>query len=129
MEYALSKTRELRESYRRVYVPDKGKTFNTNLMFTLELGLMLDCAETIALSAIERQESRGAHTRTDMPDRDDDNWLKHILVERRTTVRSWTTSRWSSPNGNRRCGPTRPAQWPRRATSRSHPNRGTNAWK
>ena len=81
MEYALSKVRELREQYRRVYVPDKGKTFNTNLMFTLELGLMLDCAETIALSAIERQESRGAHTRTDMPDRDDDNWLKHILVK------------------------------------------------
>ena len=81
MEHALSKVRELRERFRRVHVPDKGKTFNTNLMFTLELGLMLDCAETIALSAIERRESRGAHTRTDMPDRDDDNWLKHILVK------------------------------------------------
>ena len=62
-------------------MPDKGKTFNTNLMFTLELGLMLDCSESIALSAIERKESRGAHTRTDMPDRDDENWLKHILVK------------------------------------------------
>ena len=64
-----------------VYVPDKGKVFNTNLIFTLELGFMLDCAETIVTGALERRESRGAHTRTDMPDRDDKNWLKHILVK------------------------------------------------
>ena len=82
METALSKIRDLRERYTRVSVPDKGKTFNTNLMFTLELGFMLDCAETIALSALERKESRGAHTRTDMPERDDESWLKHILVAR-----------------------------------------------
>ena len=47
---------------------DKGKTFNTNLVFTLELGFMIDCAETI-MGALERKESRGAHTRTDMPAR------------------------------------------------------------
>ena len=82
METALAKIRELKERYTRVAVPDKGKTFNTNLIFTLELGLMLDCAETIVLGALERKESRGAHTRTDMPDRDDRNWLKHILVKR-----------------------------------------------
>ncbi len=81
METALAKVRELRECYNSVYVPDKTKTFNTNLMFTLELGLMLDCAEAISISALERKESRGAHTRTDMPDRDDENWLKHILVK------------------------------------------------
>lgn len=81
METALAKIRELRERYNSVYVPDKTKTFNTNLMFTLELGLMLDCAEAISISALERKESRGAHTRTDMPDRDDENWLKHILVK------------------------------------------------
>ena len=80
METALEKIRELRERFNRVSVPDKGKTFNTNLVFTLELGFMLDCAETIAVSALERKESRGAHTRTDMPDRDDENWLKHVLV-------------------------------------------------
>ena len=80
METALDTVRLLRERYRSVYVPDKGKTWNTNLVFTLELGFMLDCAETISLSAIERKESRGAHTREDFPDRDDDNWLKHILV-------------------------------------------------
>ena len=80
MESALQDLRGLRERYNRVAVTDKGKTFNTNLLFTLELGFMLDCAEAVALSAIERKESRGAHTRIDAPDRDDDNWLRHILV-------------------------------------------------
>ena len=81
MEAALHDLRGLRERYNGVAVPDKGKTFNTNLLFTLELGFMLDCAEAVALSAIERKESRGAHTRTDAPDRDDENWLRHILVK------------------------------------------------
>ena len=81
MESTLGDIRALRERYRSVYVPDKGKTWNTNLVFTLELGFMLDCAEAVALSAIERKESRGAHTREDFPDRDDENWLKHILVK------------------------------------------------
>ena len=81
METALDTVRLLRERYRSVYVPDKGKTWNTNLVFTLELGFMLDCAEAVTLAAIERKESRGAHTREDFPDRDDENWLKHILVE------------------------------------------------
>ena len=81
METALSMMRQLRERYRSVYVQDKGKTWNTNLVFTLELGFMLECAEAISLAAIERKESRGAHTREDYPDRDDENWLKHILVK------------------------------------------------
>jgi len=63
-----------------VAVHDKGRVFNTNLIFTLELGFMLDCAETIIAGALERKESRGAHTRTDIPDRDDAQWLKHIVV-------------------------------------------------
>ena len=82
MEMALSKIMELKERFNCVSVPDKGKTFNTSLLFTLELGFMLDCAETIALSALERRESRGAHNRTDMPQRDDESWLKHVLVNR-----------------------------------------------
>ena len=81
METALSMMRQLRERYRSVYVQDKGKTWNTNLVFTLELGFMLECAEAVSLAAIERKESRGAHTREDYPDRDDENWLKHILVK------------------------------------------------
>ena len=80
METALAKLQELRGRFSRVTVTDKGKTFNTNLVFTLELGFMLDCAETIILGALERKESRGAHTRTDMPERQDDDWLKHITI-------------------------------------------------
>ena len=60
---------------------DKGSIFNTNLIFTLELGFMLDCAETIAISALERKESRGAHFLTEKPERDDENWIKHIAVQ------------------------------------------------
>ena len=84
MQQALSKVRNLKEGFGKVTVGDKGKTFNTNLIFTLELGFMLDCAETIALSALDRKESRGAHFRTDMPERDDEHWLKHVLVRRGT---------------------------------------------
>ena len=80
MQTALEKISELKLKYKNILVPDKGRVFNTALIFTLELGFMLDCAETIAISALERKESRGAHARTDMPDRDDKNWLKHVLV-------------------------------------------------
>ena len=82
MRAAFEKLSDLRARYDKVVVHDKGKVFNTNLIFTLELGFMLDCAEAVILSALERKESRGAHTRTDMPDRDDQNWLKHILISR-----------------------------------------------
>ena len=88
MEAALAKILELKDRYSRVTVDDKGRTFNTNLVFTLEQGFMLDCAETIVLSGLERKESRGAHTRTDMPERDDENWLKHVLVSQGPEVPS-----------------------------------------
>ena len=80
MRQALSTVRELKERYGKVPVEDKGRIFNTDLVFALELGLMLDCAEPIVVSALERKESRGAQSRTDYPQRDDPNWLKHILV-------------------------------------------------
>jgi len=72
----------LRERYAKVGVEDKGKVFNTDLLFHIELGFMLDCADMIVTSAIERKESRGAHTRLDFPNRDDENWLKHIALTR-----------------------------------------------
>ena len=80
MESALGKLKELSNRFTEISIDDKGKTFNTNLIFTLELGFMLDCTETIVKSALRREESRGAHTRTDYPDRNDDNWLKHIVI-------------------------------------------------
>ena len=80
MEEALDTTKELKERYARVPVEDKGRIFNTDLVFALELGFMLDCAETIVASALDRKENRGAHFRRDYPQRDDQNWLKHVLV-------------------------------------------------
>ena len=80
MQTALSHIRELKERYVRVPVQDKGKVFNTALLFALELAFMLDCAETICLGALARKESRGAHFRTDMPERDDEHFLQHTLV-------------------------------------------------
>ena len=71
---------ELKTRYGGVPVHNKGKVFNTDLIFALELGFMLDCAEAIAVSALERKESRGAQFRIDYPSRDDENWLKHIVV-------------------------------------------------
>jgi len=70
----------VRERYPQISVDDKGRIFNTDLVAALELNYMLDCAETIIASCLARQESRGAHTRTDHPTRDDENWLKHVIV-------------------------------------------------
>jgi succinate dehydrogenase / fumarate reductase flavoprotein subunit len=80
MQEALQAVQGMRERFKKVVVQDKGKSFNTNLIFALELGCMLDCAETIAIGGIERKESRGAHSRTDYDKRDDENWMKHILL-------------------------------------------------
>ncbi len=80
MQTAREKIRSLSERYETVSVQDKGHVFNTNLIATLELGFMLECAETIVVSALERKESRGAHFMTEFPQRDDENWLKHIMV-------------------------------------------------
>ena len=49
-------------------------------MFALELEFMVDCAEAVVAGALTRKESRGAHFRTDITDRDDQNWLKHTLM-------------------------------------------------
>jgi len=82
MEMALSTVHQLRDRYSRVGVRDRGMTFNTGLIFALEMGFMLDCAEAIVVGGLERKESRGAHFRTDMPERDDENWMKHVMVYR-----------------------------------------------
>ena len=81
METARKKLRDLKERFQRVPVQDKGRVFNTNIIFAIELGFMLDCAETIVVSALERRESRGAHFMTEYPERDDENWIKHISVQ------------------------------------------------
>jgi succinate dehydrogenase / fumarate reductase flavoprotein subunit len=77
---AQAKIAELKEAFRHVAIQDKGKRYNTELLETLELGCMLDCAETIVHGALERTESRGAHYRDDYEARDDVNWLAHSMI-------------------------------------------------
>ena len=61
-------------------VDDKGNVFNQDVLGALELQFMLDNAEAMVVSALERKESRGAQYRTDFPERNDGEWLKHINV-------------------------------------------------
>jgi succinate dehydrogenase / fumarate reductase flavoprotein subunit len=72
----------LKERYSRLGVQDKGTVFNTGLLEVLELGCLLDLAQATVGSALARQESRGAHSREDFPDRDDQRFFKHTLVYR-----------------------------------------------
>jgi len=79
---ATSSLRELQERFEDVRLDDRSHTFNTELQSALELGFMLDVAEAIVQSALQRTESRGAHQRTDHPARDDRKFLAHSLVYR-----------------------------------------------
>jgi fumarate reductase flavoprotein subunit len=80
MTKAADKLRELQERFRTARVSDHSRTFNTELIAALELSCMLDVAEAIVFSAARREESRGAHQRTDFPARDDERYLAHSLV-------------------------------------------------
>jgi fumarate reductase flavoprotein subunit len=71
---------ELRERFSNITVEDRGEIFNTQLIAAVELDFMLDVAEAVAHSALNRRESRGSHTRTDFPKRDDQNFLKHTVA-------------------------------------------------
>jgi succinate dehydrogenase / fumarate reductase, flavoprotein subunit len=78
----LDTVRRLKEEAGRAYIDDHGTVFNQDVLGAIELGYMLECAETIVLGAIERKESRGAQFRTDFPERNDEQWLKHIDIRR-----------------------------------------------
>jgi len=82
MQAAVDKVHQLQARYQRIRLQDKGSRFNTELLEAFELGYLLDLAELTAESALARQESRGAHSREDYPERDDENWLKHTLAYR-----------------------------------------------
>ncbi len=79
---AVEKLKVLKERARHISIQDKGKRFNQDLLEAIELYNLLDLAEVTALSALNRTESRGAHSREDYPERDDENWLKHTLIYR-----------------------------------------------
>ena len=80
MASALETIQELQTRFKHVKVEDKGKVFNTDLLATWELGNLIDLAEVTTVTALARQESRGAHAREDYPKRDDENWMKHSLA-------------------------------------------------
>lgn len=71
---------DLKQRYKRIKLDDKGRVFNTDLVGLLELGYLLDVCETTLAGALAREESRGAHTRIDFPERDDDTWMRHTLA-------------------------------------------------
>lgn len=76
----LVKLDEIREKYKDCYIEDTGTHFNTEIFEAIELGNLIDLAETLVVAALARQESRGAHSREDFPERDDKKWLKHSLA-------------------------------------------------
>lgn len=80
MTAGLKKVQALKERFDRISVHDKGAVYNTNLVNAMEVENLLDLAEALLTAALARQESRGAHSRTDFKARDDDHWLKHTLV-------------------------------------------------
>jgi succinate dehydrogenase subunit A (EC 1.3.5.1) len=80
MKEAIETIRELKDEFKEVGIEDTGKRFNTELVEVLELENLLDIAYLTAVAAENRTETRGAHSRTDFPARDDDNWLKHSLI-------------------------------------------------
>jgi succinate dehydrogenase / fumarate reductase flavoprotein subunit len=80
MQEAVSGIQSLREQYRELRIVDQSKSFNTALLEIIELGNLLDLSLVTAASALNRRESRGAHSREDYPERIDKEWLKHTLA-------------------------------------------------
>jgi succinate dehydrogenase / fumarate reductase flavoprotein subunit len=80
LKEALRDIREARERYQEVGVSDPSRTFNTDLIHTIETRNILDLAEAITLGALARDEFRGAHWRKEHQERKDDSWLKHTML-------------------------------------------------
>jgi fumarate reductase flavoprotein subunit len=102
---AADKLHELQERFRNVALDDRTQVFNTELVSAIELAFMLDVAESMVQCALQRTESRGAHQRTDFPQRNDEKFLAHSLVYRKAGGRPQveylpvTITRW--PPGER----------------------------
>jgi succinate dehydrogenase / fumarate reductase flavoprotein subunit len=86
LSLALDEIKKLRKRYRNIGISSKSKTHNVELREAFELSNMLKLAEVITYSALNREESRGAHSRLDYPSRDDKNWLKHTRIKKSLEV-------------------------------------------
>ncbi|BAZ09681.1 succinate dehydrogenase flavoprotein subunit [Calothrix sp. NIES-4071] len=80
MQQGLQQLQEFQNQYSQIYLDDKGKDWNTELVEALELRSLMVVGQMIMTSANRRQESRGAHFREDFPQRDDNNFLKHTFA-------------------------------------------------
>lgn len=92
LEDGLKTILELQQKLKHVQLKDKSKIFNTELISCLELKSMLTLGEATIRSAMERKESRGSHTRSDFPDRDDKNFLTHNVITKKKDQMELTTS-------------------------------------
>jgi succinate dehydrogenase / fumarate reductase flavoprotein subunit len=81
LKSALEDIRQARERYQHVGVADPSRTFNTDLMHTIETRNIIDLAEAITLGALAREEFRGAHWRKQYQERRDEEWLKHTMLQ------------------------------------------------
>ncbi len=81
MSKGLKKIQDLKARYQNISIADKGSVYNTNLINALEIQNLIDLAEALVTAGLAREESRGGHSRTDFPVRDDEKWLKHSLVQ------------------------------------------------
>ena len=82
IQAALDTVKRLQEEAESAYIDDRGAVFNQDVLGAIELGFMLDCAECSCVAALHRTESRGAQYRTDFPERNDEEWLKHVDLTR-----------------------------------------------
>jgi succinate dehydrogenase / fumarate reductase flavoprotein subunit len=80
MKEGLDGIAQLKQRFQKITIQDKSRVYNTNLVQALETDNMLDLAEVLLFSGLAREESRGAHARTDFPKRDDEKFLAHSMV-------------------------------------------------
>jgi len=120
LEESVQTLRRVQERSADIAIEDRSRTFNTERAAALELAFMLDVAEAIVTAALRREESRGAHQRTDFPNRDDQRFLAHSLIYRKADGASHveylpvTITRW--PPGERVYGEAAPHGGPHHVT-------------
>ena len=80
MKEGLEKLQQLKQQYNQIYLDDKEQCWNTEIIEAMELQSIMMVGEIILTSAVQRKESRGAHSREDYPERDDEHYLQHTLA-------------------------------------------------